>query len=328
MNRTQIWLTLSGITAIFALATACNSGGGDDDDDGASGKGNTSTGGNTGTAGSGNTSTGGQAIPTAGTTGTGTAGTTGTGTAGTTGTGTAGAGTGGTTGTGGPSVCDGKTFALPVGEAYIDNFETDTRFTGWYAFSDTTVPNMPAPDRANTGALTTMYSGHVGASGIKSSKMGGYGAGFGFGLVDPLKGNCVDLSAFAGISFWIKGTAGADNTLTFQVVSPSTQPSDSMPAGDCVPKTACAFAHPKKSVKLTADWTQIVIKFADLAPAAAYSGKVMGFNMITDGPAYDVNIDEVTFFTDMAPTGPIMPDLGTGGAGAGGSSAGGSGGSK
>jgi len=324
MNRSHIWLTLGSITAIAALATACNSGGGDDDDDnGSSGKGNTSAGGsNSGTAGSGNTSTGGQAIPTAGT-GTGTAGST-TGAAGTTG--TAGAGAGGSAS--GPSVCDGKTFALPVGEAYVDNFETDTRFLGWYAFSDTTVPDMPQPDRANSGALTTMHSGHVGATGIKSSKMGGYGAGFGFGLVDPAKGNCVDLSAFAGISFWIKGTAGADNTLTFQVVSPATQPTDSKPAGDCTPKTACAFAHPKKVVKLTSDWTQVVIKFAELAPAAAYSGKVMGFNMITDGPAYDVNIDEVTFFTDMAPTGPVMPDLGTGGTGAGGTGAGGTGGSN
>ncbi|MDF3066943.1 MAG: hypothetical protein K0R38_2544, partial [Polyangiaceae bacterium] len=53
---------------------------------------------------------------------------------------------------------------------------------------------------------------------------------------------------------------------------------------------------------------------SDLAPAAAYTGKVLGFNMITDGPAYDVNIDEVTFFTDAAPTGPVSPEEGAGGA--------------
>jgi hypothetical protein len=40
----------------------------------------------------------------------------------------------------------------------------------------------------------------------------------------------------------------------------------------------------------------------------------MGFNMITDGPDYAASIDEVTFFTDTAPTGPVAPDVGAGGA--------------
>ncbi|MDF3066622.1 MAG: hypothetical protein K0R38_2223, partial [Polyangiaceae bacterium] len=291
MKRTRIWLTLGTFAAIFSLATAaCSSGGGDEDDDDDGGSSGNGTGG-TATAGNGTGGTGTAAGTSAG--GTSTAAGTGT----TAGTGaTAGTGTGGTGGgSAGPSVCDNSTFELPVGEAYVDNFEEDTRFLGWYSFSDTTPPNMPAPDRASTGALTTMYSGHVGATGIKSSKMMGYGAGFGFGLVDPAKGACVDLSAFKGISFWIKGTAGADNTLKFQIVSPSTQPADSMPVGDCpTSASACAFKHPSKTVTLTADWKQVIINFSDLAPAAAYTGKVLGFNMITDGPAYDVNIDEVT----------------------------------
>ena len=63
----------------------------------------------------------------------------------------------------------------------------------------------------------------------------------------------VDLSAFKGISFWIKGTAGADNMLKFQVVSALTQPADSMPVGDCpTSASACAFKHPAKTIALTA----------------------------------------------------------------------------
>jgi hypothetical protein len=306
MNRINgTWLTLGTVAALFALGTACSSGGEDDGDD-------------KGTAGSG---TGGSGVTTAGTTGAGTAGSTvipAGGSTGTAGTGTAGTGTAGTGGTAstGPSVCDGKTFALPVGEAFIDDFETDTRFLGWYAFSDTTPPNKPDPERVASGALTTGFAGHMHATGIKSSKAMGYGAGFGFGLVDPAKGACVDLTAFDGISFWAKGTAGTDNTLKFQVVSPSTQPADSMPVGDCASSAAaCAFKHPAKTVTLTADWKQFVIKFADLAPASAYSGKVLGFNMITDGPDYDVQIDEATFFSGTAPTGPVAPEA-AGGAGA------------
>ena len=306
MNRiNNTWLTLGTIAALCAgLGIACSSGGDDEGDD------------NNGTSGSG---TGGSGTPTAGTTGTGTAGSTvipaggSTGTAGTAS--GAGTSTGGTASTG-PSVCDGMTFALPAAEAFIDDFETDTRFLGWYAFSDTTPPNKPGPERVASGALTTAFAGHVKATGIKSSKAMGYGAGFGFGLVDPAKGACVDLTAFDGISFWAKGTAGTDNTLKFQIVSPSTQPKDSMPVGDCASSSAaCAFKHPAKTITLTADWKQFVIKFADLAPATAYSGKVLGFNMITDGPDYDVQIDEATFFSGTAPTGPVAPE-GAGGSGA------------
>ena len=305
MNRNSTtWLTLGMAAGLFALGAACSSGG---DDEGDAGSGGSKAGSSTGSAGT-------TVVPSGGTsagTSTGTAGTTpSAGTAATTG----GTATGGTASTG-PSVCDGKTFALPAAEAFIDNFETDTRFLGWYAFSDTTPPNMPAPERMPSGAVSTAYAGHVHATGIKSSKAMGYGAGFGFGLVDPAKGACVDLTAFDGISFWVKGTAGADNTLKFQIVSPSTQPADSMPVGDC-PSSAspCAFKHPAKTITLTADWKQVVIKFSELAPATAYTGKVLGFNMITDGPAYDVQIDEATFFSGTAPTGAVEPDEGTGGA--------------
>jgi hypothetical protein len=310
MKRISLtWLTLGCASALFALGTACSSGGDDDDDSSSAGKGSGGTSVVPGGGSGGTTSTTGGTVSMTG----GTVGTTG-GTVGT----TAGTGTGGTSGgSSGKSVCDNATFALPVGEAYIDNFETDTRFLGWYAFSDTTPANEPKPERVTTGgAVSTTAAGHVHATGIKSSKAMGYGAGFGFGLVDPAKGACVDLSAFKGISFWIKGTAGADNSLKFQIVSALTQPADSMPVGDC-PSSAspCAFKHPAKTIMLTPDWKQVIINFADLAPATAYApGKVLGFNMITDGPDYDVQIDEATFFADMAPTGAVMPETGAGGA--------------
>ncbi len=302
MNRiSTTWLTLGTVAAIFALGTACSSGG--DENDGDTGSGGSKAGSSTGTAGT-------TVLPSGGTSAGTSTGTSGSSSGSTTG----GTGTGGT-GSGGPSVCDGKTFVLPVGEAFIDNFETDTRFTGWYTFSDTTPPNKPGPERVASGAVSTDFAGHVQATGIKSSKAMGYGAGFGFGLVDPEKGACVDLSAFDGISFWAKGTAGADNSLKFQIVAPATQPADSMPVGDCASSAAaCAFKHPAKTITLTADWKQFVIKFSELAPASAYAGKVLGFNMITDGPDYDAQIDEVTFYSGTAPTGAVEPDLGTAGA--------------
>jgi hypothetical protein len=35
--------------------------------------------------------------------------------------------------------------------------------------------------------------------------------------------------------------------------------------------------------------------------------EVMGINLITDGPNYDVQIDEVTFFKNTPPIGPVGP---------------------
>jgi hypothetical protein len=287
-------LTLLTLTATFALLSACASGGEDPDDN----EGGNDAGGNAGMGTAGTTVVPGGSSSMSGSGGSGTSGS-----------GTSGSATGGSGGSApsGPSVCDDATFALPSEEAYIDNFEDTVRFLGWYAFSDTTPPDMPGPARVEGGALETGWSAHVGATGIKASTAMGYGAGFGFGLVDPAKGACVDISAFAGMSFWAKGTAGASNVLKFQIVSPATQPSNSMPVGDCAPGTACAFKHPAKEITLTEEWQQFVINFADLVPAAPYTGKVLGFNMITDGPDYDVNIDEVTFFETTAPTGPVTP---------------------
>jgi hypothetical protein len=302
INTTSLGLTV--LAGIAALAAACSSGGDDDGNDASDG--GKASGGNSATAGNATSGGNGNAAGNASTAGNANGGST-----------TAGTGTGGAGGTKAPSVCDDVTFALPVGEAYIDAFEDEVRLGGWYAFSDTTPADTPAkPERVEGGALETGYAGHLSVSGIKSSKTdGGYGAGFGFGLVDPAKGKCVDITAFKGLSFWAKGTAGADNTLKFQIVAPATQPTDSKPAGDCKPGTACAFAHPAKTIKLTPEWQQYDVKFSELAPAAAFTGIVMGFNMITDGPAYDVSFDEVTFYTDTAPTGPVAPATGEGGAG-------------
>jgi len=218
---------------------------------------------------------------------------------------------GGAGGPTGPSVCDGQTYQLDDG--YFDNFETVTRFESWYAFSDTDPPGMPLPMRTSGGALLTAFAGEFAASGIKSSKMMGYGAGFGFGLIDPALGSCIDLSKFDGLSFWIKGSAPA-SMLKLEIVTPESQPSDSEPRGDCVPLSPCAFAHPATEVTVSTTWQQHVIPFTQLTSNVSWSSqRVLGLLWITDGPAYDVRLDEVTLYSGSAPQGPVEPS-GAGGA--------------
>ena len=231
--------------------------------------------------------------------------------------GASGGGKGGSGGAGGgplvASVCDGKTYALPLAEAYIDDFETTARFGAWYAFADTSPPAAPFT-RVAGGALLTGFAGRATATGIKSPTMQGYGAGFGFGLVDPARGECLDVSAFDGISFWAKGSAGVDSTLKFQIVVPESEPSDAMPQGDCAPLSGCDL-HPAKTIALGAGWTHYTLPFAELtSPKFAWvSRRVLGMNFITSGPSYDVSVDELTFYVGVAPTGPVSPPSGEGG---------------
>lgn len=225
------------------------------------------------------------------------------------------AGAGGSAG--GPSICDGKTYQLPLSQGYIDDFETNVRFAGWYAFSDTTPPNLPRPARVSVGAVLTAHSGYFTASNIKGAQQMGYGAGFGFGLVDPTKGACVDVSQFDGISFWARGSV-PDGGLKFQIVTHESQPADSSPQGDC-PSTSspCAFRHPSTVLPMTTQWAHYIIRFANLkSPAFTWDDRrILGMSFITDGPSYSAWVDEVTLFKGPAPVGPVQDDGAAGAAG-------------
>jgi hypothetical protein len=198
-----------------------------------------------------------------------------------------------------PSICDNNVHELNIDQGFVDDFEKDTAFPGWYSFADTDPANFKKIAREAGGALLTTMAAHVSATGIKAPTAGGYGAGFGFGMKDANMA-CAGVKAFDGVSFWAKGTSAADNALRFQVVVAATQAIKD--GGDCA--TNC-FNHPGKSVTLTTDWKQYSVKWADLAGAVKVNGVILGLNWITVGPDFDVWIDEVTLFAGSAPPGPI-----------------------
>ena len=89
-----------------------------------------------------------------------------------------------------------------------------------------------------------------------------------------------------------EGDAGDRQLLTFQAVHPAQQPATEMPAGDCMPPNC--FNHPKKAITITADWAQYTVKWSELTGPVSVTSFILGINLITPGPAYDVWIDEVT----------------------------------
>jgi hypothetical protein len=310
MNRINTAsLTIGTIAALFSLATACSSGGSDPVSSG----GNTNKAGSTGTTlggtgnsgGTGNTPTGGTPTTTGGTPTT-TGGTPTTG----------GTGSGGTPATGGPSVCDAankSTHILGATEGYVDNFEDDTRFTGWYSYAAVPAGMTAAAFEVVAGGERGM-AGHLANTGINTGTAK-FGSGVGFNMRDALDA-CADVSAFDGVSFWAKGVSGTSGTVSFLAVVAAQQAVAD--GGDCTAAMQTAgncFKHPQADFKLTADWKQYTIKWADLAPQSLIAGRIiLALQWISVGPAFDFSIDEISLYKGDAPTGPVEPATGAGGA--------------
>jgi hypothetical protein len=230
---------------------------------------------------------------------------------------------GGSTGGGGAtispsSVCYNATKALDaLADTFVDDFEeADGKvLPGWYAFNDTTPANSIKPTIDADGAATTAHSLHYTGTGIKSPTNGGFGAGLVWGLL-PASTNCVDVSAFDGVTFWAKlGTAATANTkVYFKVATPETNASKALEAtgiGDCAGPTGC-YNPPNKIITLTSTWTQYAVKWSDLTGGSLPGSKkptwvnlAQQLVWTSDGPDFDLSIDEVAFYKGTAPTGPV-----------------------
>jgi hypothetical protein len=196
----------------------------------------------------------------------------------TTGTGgTTGGSTGGATGTGGAPVqklCATKiaplnpvliNFETYTGTVTADNFgtpfggatpNTGTEYTGPFAY--------PENDTATPPTLAIL-AGHPPSQWAVSetstqAQVWGMGGGLWMG--------CANLSAYKGVSFWVRGS-GPLNVFSFSVSMENTSlPTATNPAGGgTCPGTKDTCTPPTKTnIPLTADWTQVQILWADFAP--------------------------------------------------------------
>lgn len=306
-----------GLAALTTFAfAACSS----DDSGTPSNTAGTSAGGTTGTAG---TTTTGGSTATAGSTST--AGKTGTG--GSTGTagssGTAGSGTGGAGGGAGFTCTGTKPTSALITE--FGDLVASATSAGQFTFT----LGVPGGTFAyQTGDLTvTDASMALNVKGTVKNYDG-------FGLYTN---TCTDASSYTGVSFSIKGNAGAGGKLNFRVQTNSNTAIDAVnKKGTCKPVDAANSypdCHPSAvDIPVTAEAKTVEVKFADLmggVPVAAVDGKdIVGleWSFAWAGPtdtmyAVDVTLDDVKFIGggNTGGTG------GTGGGGAGGGGAGGGG---
>lgn len=168
----------------------------------------------------------------------------------------------------------------------------------WYTFGDkagsTVTPALGgtftmSAGGANGSANAAHINGKIGPTGTVY-------AGMGFNFVDP-KGK-YNASAYKGISFWAKVSAGSTTKVRLKVPDAYTDP-DGKNCTEC-------FNDFGKDLTLTTAWAQYSLPFAELkqmpdwgAPKRAVieSKELYGlqWQVNTPGAAYDLWIDDVRF---------------------------------
>jgi len=173
------------------------------------------------------------------------------------------------------------------------------RIGAWFTYNDMSaggaqVPPMGAafvPTMIPGGNGMSLLAAHTNGSGFSN-----WGAGMGFDLnndgVNPKK--TYNVSAFAGITFWAKGSP----MIRFKVLVAATVP----PAqgGTCM--SNCGDSH-GMNIGLSQSWTQYTVPFSSLAQegwgtAAVFNTSTVLSVQFSVGPnaAFDFWIDDISFY--------------------------------
>jgi hypothetical protein len=193
---------------------------------------------------------------------------------------------------------------------------------GWSTYSDTTPSNGFPLALITGGAAATNHAGRFTGTG---SATGGYGEGAVFNAaIDPTHNiYCVDVTPFAGVSFWIKAGSGAMTgaKVALNFIIPALNPAATQTVsgapttgqGDCQCTTAACsncYNYPYYEVTLSNTWTQYQATFASTAGKgkADITGVIQGLEWTTTDANWDFSLDEIAFYAaGAAPTGPVGP---------------------
>lgn len=130
-------------------------------------------------------------------------------------------------------------------------------------------------DRASGMPETfSMVEGHDStyALSIADTESKEYGGGMGLWLSD-----CLDASAFSGVSFWVKGSAPTGQAKVSLLTPETTSTMVDAKKGTCAGTEKECLA-PNTKVPVTDTWTEVKVAWADLAP-----GSNLGEPVIADG---------------------------------------------
>ena len=189
---------------------------------------------------------------------------------------TAGSGSGGSTSATGTACASSIVLAAAKpGIATFDDYEDGAALSTWsFALgSDSSTGVFAGPfgygDRESgkpeTFAMIEGYDSTYALS-ISDTMALEYGGGMGIWL-----SSCLDVKAFSGVSFWVRGNAPTGTTKFTLLMEESTAVTPAMPTskvGTC-PGTDKECIHPTYDAPVTDTWTEIKIPWAEFKPGSA-----------------------------------------------------------
>lgn len=187
-----------------------------------------------------------------------------------------------TAGSGGSTTATGTACASPIvlaaakpGIATFDDYEEGASLATWsFALgSDSSTGVFAGPfgygdrdtGKPETFAMTEGYDSTYALS-ISDTMALQYGGGMGIWL-----SSCLDVQAFTGVSFWIRGNAPTGTSKFTLLMEESTATTPAMPTskiGTC-PGTDKECIHPTYQVPVTDTWAEIKIPWAEFIPGSA-----------------------------------------------------------
>ena len=174
----------------------------------------------------------------------------------------------------------------------------------WFTFNDATTGATQTPAAGSSflpslipdgGRGSSTHAAHTSGSGFTV-----WGAGMGFDLNDAggnTTKNTYDASQYTGFTFYVMAGAGGSTTVRFNVPTKATDPV----GGICTPSTKCND-HFGETLNLTNSWTQVTVKFSDLAqqgwgtPATFQASQMYGVELQFDPNVnFDLWVDDISF---------------------------------
>jgi hypothetical protein len=171
-----------------------------------------------------------------------------------------------------PLLTDFETYdgVMPAFDTGSWTFQIGTAYAGLYPLSENSPPTSTTRSPtyslaiAMGGASASMWAVH--AANTATADWGG-GVGMWMG--------CINASSYAGLTFWVKGTAPTGMLIVSLATEDTTPPDSTDPrkGGTCEPAAAgMACSGPSTAVALAAEWTQITLPWGMFSAGVGASG--------------------------------------------------------
>lgn len=237
------------------------------------------------------------------------------------------------------SICNidgGRSVGRASGNLTIDNFDSlENGYSGnglqggWFVYDDESSGTIEPPED-DVRPIPGGIRGSDGVLRIQGEGFTNWGSGFGTVFASDDEGLCVfDASAYAGITFWAKGSIEDDGStdepwdpglLRVMLVEKDVVP---LPRGNCDEAEGDCWSSHRVRIALGECWKRYSFGFSEFQPDPwGFPGGDLDLNELYElafevgrGNKYDIWLDDLRFFIGTPPNSAELCEMGPGGAG-------------